>query len=101
MMADCRARDGTVRGRGPKTPDAPPPGVFQGRFVDPTSRAVHPVAACARESLRVVQEPQRNSRQTVQRSLGAGLSAGDDEHPRYVVGAVTMLGQRLGEPSVL
>jgi hypothetical protein len=65
------------------------------------SRAVHPVTACAGESLRFVQEPQRRSRQTVQRSLGAGLSGGDDEHPRYVVGAVTMLGQRLGEPSVL
>ena len=58
-------------------------------------RLCAPVRACASFKNR------NASRHTVQRSLGAGLSGGDDEHPRYVVGAVTMLGQRLGEPSVL
>ena len=33
--------------------------------------------------------------------LGAGLSGGDDKHPGHVVGAVAVLGPRLGEPGVL
>ena len=90
-----------MRGRGPETPDAAPPGVLQGRLVDPIARAVHPITAGAAESLRFVQEPQRDPCQTVQCALGAGLSGGDDKHPRHVVGAIAVLGQRLGEPGVL
>ena len=98
MIADWRdPGDVTVRGGGPEPPDAPPPGVLQGRLVDPTARAVHPVAAGAVESLRLVQEPQRDSGETVQRRPRVGFSGGDDKHPGHVVGAVAVLGPRLGE----
>ncbi len=48
--------DVTVRGGGPQTPDAAPPGVLQGGLVDPIALAVHPVAAGAGESLCSAQE---------------------------------------------
>ena len=70
----------------------PPPVVLQWPARRSSARAVHPVAAGAAECLRVVQEPQRDPGEPVQRAVGVGLSGGDDQHPGHVVGAVAVLG---------
>ena len=93
--------DPTVGGGGSESPDASPPTVLQGRLVGPTASAVHPVAAGAGEGLRLVQEPQGNTGETVQCALRVGLSGGDNEDPGHVVGAVAVFGPGLGETGVL
>ncbi len=62
---------------------------------------VHPVAAGAAVSLRLVQEPQRNPCEPVDSALGVGFAGGDHKHAGHIVGAVAVLGARLGQTGVL